>query len=218
MKRHIENLQGRLLKEIYLRYSSRSGTSLNSFITDDLKEDDGDLQLTINIKKDLEELEARGLITWDAEPTEKKGGNFPESKKYKDLLGTTTEQKYQTLKDIYVEVKLTPDKGLDHAANYVSSRANLSNNYWIRILTVGLLLVTAIGVIVQMRQCSISKGQQSQQPMQCDTTSPNGHSIQTDEPKTKTGNEIKDSSTKTKLKDTTALKQNTVNKKKKHKQ
>jgi hypothetical protein len=155
MKRHIENIQGRLLTEIYKRYSSRSGTSLNAFINHRLKESDGDLAMTKNIKADLEELEERGILTWQAEPMESKGGGFPESQKYKLLLGTTTDKKYQTFKDIYVEVKLTPEKGLDHAANYVSARANVSNNNWIRGLTIGLLIVGAASVIVQMRQCSV---------------------------------------------------------------
>lgn len=209
MKKHIENIQGQLLIEIYKRYSSRSGTSLNAFIKDELKEDDGNFEMTKNIKKDLEELEKRGLVTWDAEPMEKKGGGFPESKKYRDLLATKADPKYQTLKDIYVEVKLTPDKGLDHAANYVSSQANLSNNYWIRILTVGLLIVTAAGVIVQMRQCSISKTQQTQQPMKCDTIFPIVHSIPTDERKTKTKND----SNETSPKDTADLRHNPIDKK-----
>ena len=68
MKRHIENLQGLLLTEIYKRYSSRSGTSLNAFIKNKLKEDDGDLEMTRNIKKDLEELEDRDIVIWKAEP------------------------------------------------------------------------------------------------------------------------------------------------------
>ena len=67
MKRHIENLQNRLLEEIYLRYSSRTGTSLNAFIKK-LKEYDGDLEMTKNLKKDLEDLENKGIVTWDAEP------------------------------------------------------------------------------------------------------------------------------------------------------
>ena len=65
--------------------------SLNAFIKDELKEDDGNFEMNKNIKKDLEELEKRGLVTWDAEPMEKKGGGFPESKKYRDLLHADEE-------------------------------------------------------------------------------------------------------------------------------
>lgn len=203
MKKHIENIQGQLLIEIYKRYSSRSGTSLNAFIKNTLKENDGDLEMTKNLKKDIEELEQRGLVTWVADGMGQNRSDYPESPKFKSQLGSDINN---TFKDIYVEVKLTPDKGLDHAANYVSSQANLSNNYWIRILTVGLLIITAAGVIVQMRQCSISKSQQTQQPTKCDTISRYGHAIPLDEHKTTT---LYDS-TKKKLEDTAALRHNPI--------
>lgn len=213
MKKHIENIQGRLLKEIYLRYSSRSGTSLNAFIKTELKESDGDLELTKNIKKDIQELEQRGLVTWVADAMELKRSDYPESQKFKNLLGEATDPKYQTFKDIYVEVKLTADKGLDHAANYVNAQTSVSNNRWIKILTTGLLVIAFAALIVQMRQCSISKKQEMPQPIHCDTISPTGHSILQDEPKSK----IKNDSIQTKFSDTVALKQNTIDKKKKHK-
>ena len=210
MKRHIENLQGLLLHEIYKRYSSRSGTSLNAFIKKKLKESDSDIELAKNIKADLEELESKDILTWKAEPMEKKGGNFPESQKYRDLLGTTTDPKYQTFKNIYVEVKLTPDKGLDYAANYTNAKANLSNNFWIRVLTVGFLIITAAGVIVQMKQCSISNNQRERRNSlpKNEQGSSTSNAIQGVDHKTKT---LTDTPTSKKA-DTTSFRNNPINK------
>ncbi|HYM95610.1 MAG TPA: hypothetical protein VET23_15840 [Chitinophagaceae bacterium] len=168
MKRHIENLQGLLLIEIYKRYSSRSGTSLNAFIKKTLREDDGDLEMTRNIKKDLEELESRDIVIWKAEPMNTKGSGFPKSSEFRNLLGS---DKNNTFKNIYVEVTLTW-KGLDYAANYSNSQANVSNNLWIRILTTGLLAIALAALIVQMRQCSISDRQPTLTPVQSSSQHP----------------------------------------------
>lgn len=161
--KHIENIQGQLLVEIFRRYSSRSGTSLNAFIKKKLKESDGDLDLTKNIKADLEELEQRDILTWKAEPMENKGGGFTDSQKYRDFLGTPTDPKYQTFKDIYVEVKLTPDKGLDHVAKYVEAQAAMSNNNWIKVLTVGILITAVFAAAIQYLQYRVSARQEERE-------------------------------------------------------
>jgi cytoskeletal protein RodZ len=66
-------------------------------------------------------------------------------------LGTTDDPNYQTFRQIYVEVQLTT-KGLDYVRNLINTKTSLSTNKWIKILTAGLLIVSAIALIPQWMQ------------------------------------------------------------------
>ncbi|MCK9403415.1 MAG: hypothetical protein M0Q26_08455 [Chitinophagaceae bacterium] len=103
----MENLQYFILEEIYLRYNSRTGTELKRFIKEKLGKEPSDLEFTKDIKSVLDDLEEMKMIIWDASPMNEKGNGFPESKKYKELLGSESANgEKQTFENIYVEVQL----------------------------------------------------------------------------------------------------------------
>ena len=151
-----------LLEELYNNYDISSGTSLNAFIKSKYDKDDGDYPTAIHLKKILEKLETKGLIKWDAEPQEEKGNSFIESWKYKGLLGTKDDEKYQTFKEIYVEVQLTTD-GLDYVEDWLDRKATreslLETNKATKLLTKLLLLVGVISIVIQATQCNVYQGQ-----------------------------------------------------------
>lgn len=113
----MENLQNLLLEEIYLRYGSRTGTSLNAFIIK-LGRLPSDLEFTIDLKTIIQNLENTGIVTWTANTI--KDPAF-DPNKFKRELGTIDEKgNGLTFDNIYVEVHLTHDKGLDYAGNIVN--------------------------------------------------------------------------------------------------
>ena len=168
----MENQQFLILEEIYLRYSSRTGTSLNDLIKRKFSKADSDLQQTIDIKTDLENLEERGILTWKAEPMDKKGGNFPESHIYRSLLGKEKGVSKYTFQNIYVEVQLTKEVGLDYAGNIVNRVATLLTNKSMKTLTIVLVIIGVITIFLQGLQCDISRRQleQSQPTTKSSTT------------------------------------------------
>lgn len=137
-----------LLEELYNNYDISGGTSLNTFIKEKYGKDDSDYPTAIHLKKIFETLAAKGLITWDAAPVNEKGNPFTQSEKYKGLLGTKDDSHFQTFKEIYVEVHLTPE-GLDYARGYINTTTSLSTNRWIKILTAGLLIIATVAVLLQ---------------------------------------------------------------------
>ncbi len=165
----MENLQNLILEEIYLRYGSRTGTSLNTFIRAKLRRNPGDLEFTIDIKATLTDLEERGIVKWDAESMANKGSGFQNSAEYKQRLGTTVAGEPQTLENIYLEVQLTHHKGLDYARDIfdreVLRKSTLSANTWMKSLTVILSVTSILTLIVQVKQCDVSN-KQSQVPGQ----------------------------------------------------
>ena len=104
-----------------------------------------------------------------------------------------------------------------HIKPVVNTKTSLSTNKWIKILTAGLLIIAFFAFIVQLLQYILPPRQECRElksRTRCHKSCQSFYSIPTDEHKTKTLND----SNLTKLKDTAALKQNTVNKKKKPKQ
>lgn len=113
-----------------------------------------------HIKDMLIELEEASIIEWKADiKTTNEHGIYSyhwlDIEKYKKEFG----QQGDPSNPIRVEVKLTRVKGIDYAEQYINAQSNLSNNFWIRVLTWGLLIVTTFGAIVQLRQCKISRSQ-----------------------------------------------------------
>ena len=114
-----------------------------------------------HIKDMLVELETEGIIEWkaDIQTTNEHGiynYHWLDIPKYKSELGKDLNN---TFNQIRVEVKLTRVKGIDYAEQYINSQSNISNNLWIRVLTIGLLIITALGLIVQVNQCNIPQEQ-----------------------------------------------------------
>lgn len=114
-----------------------------------------------HIKDMLIELEEEGIIEWkaDIKTTNEHdiySYHWLDIEKYKNDFG---QQQGDPSNPIRVEVKLTRVKGIDYAEQYINAQSNLSNNFWIRFLTVGLLIITALGLLVQVKQCRISQDQ-----------------------------------------------------------
>ena len=146
----MDNRYYALLEELYDCYDISVGTEIATFIKEKLKNNPADVVDSKHIKAILLGLEKDGLATWDAMPIEDSGKPFEtiESEKFKGLLGTADDIKYQTFRQIYVEVQLT-SKGLDYVQNLINTKTSLSTNKWIKYLTAGLLIVASIAVILQ---------------------------------------------------------------------
>lgn len=102
--------------------------------------------------------ESAGILTWDAEPMELKGGGFQESKKYRGLLGTTIDPKYQTLNEIYVEAALTYEKGMEYVSNIIDreeTRQSVINTNkqmtWLTAILAFFAIVSAITDVIQTK-------------------------------------------------------------------
>ncbi|MBT1688865.1 hypothetical protein [Dawidia soli] len=149
-----------LLDELYDKYDITAGTSLENFIKRKLKAKDT-LVNTTHIKTMLLDLENRGLITWKADvKTTNQDGVYSyhwlNIEKYKNDLGKTVNGIDQTFSNIYVEAHLTPDKGLDYAADLVNGRAirnsTLATNFWMTTLTIIIALTSMATLRTQYLQ------------------------------------------------------------------
>jgi hypothetical protein len=151
-----------LLEELYNNYDISGGTSLNAFIKTKYGKDDSDYPKAIHLKKIFETLAQKGFIIWDACPQNEKGNPFTQSEKYKGLLGTKDDPNFQTFKEIYVEVQLTPE-GLDYVEDLMDKKATreslIKTNSSMKLLTIFLLLVGFISLCIQAKQCNIEQGQ-----------------------------------------------------------
>lgn len=135
-----------------------------------------------HIKDMLIELEAEGIIEWKADiRTTNEHGIYSyywlDIERYKKKFGQLQSDPSNPIR---VEVKLTRVKGIDYAEQYINAQSNLSNNYSIRILTFGLLVITGFGLLVQVQQCRISQLQLNlsikDTLLKHDTNYPNDHS------------------------------------------
>jgi intein/homing endonuclease len=111
----MEGLRYLLLEELYLKYSSRTGTSLKSFVVR-IGRSATDLEFIIDLKIEINELQSRGLVTWTASSKQYSDWADAECKKY---LGSESNPENFTLENIYVEVQLTAT-GFDYAGNVVA--------------------------------------------------------------------------------------------------
>lgn len=222
-------------KYLYDIYDISGWTAIDQFVLPHIQ-DTQKLTDTLHIKAMLNELENRKIIEWKADKTttDENGvtsthwQNIP---RYKRDLGKDDNHTFDNTR---VEVKLTPDVGLDYAVNIVNSQvirdSTLTTNKWMTGLTFFLVIIGALTVIVQMKQCCVSQQQfhkQSQQetpqrlPYNQQELKQNATVYDTThkEPTLEEHNKVPSSlslndSSNSKRSDTIALKQNTVKQKK----
>jgi hypothetical protein len=161
----MQNKYYTLIEQLYIEYDIAAGTSLHTFIkkkfikrkwNKPFQKKAIDLITTQHVKMMLEKLIEQYYITWKAGSMKKKSSDFDKTLEYINLLGTEKDGIQHTFENIYVEIQLTAEHGLDYAAKIVNDKrlrnSTIRTNRWIIALYILLFLATIFSGAIQFLQ------------------------------------------------------------------